>query len=73
VLRHLHDRLDLDRHVEGQRAHSDGAARVTAAGPLSPSLAASLFGIFIIQLLYVTAEHSRQWRQWWKRIRASKT
>jgi hypothetical protein len=35
-------------------------------------LAASLFGIFIIPLLYVTAEHSRQWRAWWKRIRAPK-
>jgi hypothetical protein len=35
-------------------------------------LAASLFGIFIIPLLYVTAEHSRQWRQWLKRIRVSK-
>ncbi len=27
-------------------------------------IAASLFGIFIIPLLYITAEQSRQWRQW---------
>jgi hypothetical protein len=34
-------------------------------------IAASLFGIFIIPLLYITAEQSRQWRQWglWRQWR----
>jgi hypothetical protein len=36
-------------------------------------IAASLFGIFIIPLLYITAEQSRQWRQWgrWRQGRGS--
>ena len=55
---------------------STGAGAITRRAVGAPvfggMLAASLFGIFIIPLLYVTAEHSRQWRQWWKRIRASK-
>jgi hydrophobic/amphiphilic exporter-1 (mainly G- bacteria), HAE1 family len=55
---------------------STGAGAITRRAVGAPvfggMLAASLFGIFIIPLLYVTAEHSRQWRLWWKRIRASK-
>jgi hydrophobic/amphiphilic exporter-1 (mainly G- bacteria), HAE1 family len=55
---------------------STGAGAITRRAVGAPvfggMLAASLFGIFIIPLLYVTAEHSRQWRQWWKRIRVSK-
>jgi HAE1 family hydrophobic/amphiphilic exporter-1 len=55
---------------------STGAGAITRRAVGAPvfggMLAASLFGIFIIPLLYVTAEHSRQWRQWWKRLRASK-
>jgi hydrophobic/amphiphilic exporter-1 (mainly G- bacteria), HAE1 family len=55
---------------------STGAGAITRRAVGAPvfggMLAASLFGIFIIPLLYVTAEHSRQWRQWWKRIGAPK-
>jgi HAE1 family hydrophobic/amphiphilic exporter-1 len=55
---------------------STGAGAITRRAVGAPvfggMLAASLFGIFIIPLLYVTAEHARQWRQWWKRIRVSK-
>jgi hydrophobic/amphiphilic exporter-1 (mainly G- bacteria), HAE1 family len=55
---------------------STGAGAITRRAVGAPvfggMLAASLFGIFIIPLLYVTAEHSRQWRQLWKRARASK-
>jgi hydrophobic/amphiphilic exporter-1 (mainly G- bacteria), HAE1 family len=55
---------------------STGAGAITRRAVGAPvfggMLAASLFGIFIIPLLYVTAEQSRQWRVWWKRIRASK-
>jgi hydrophobic/amphiphilic exporter-1 (mainly G- bacteria), HAE1 family len=55
---------------------STGAGAITRRAVGAPvfggMLAASLFGIFIIPLLYVTAEHTREWRQWWKRVRASK-
>jgi HAE1 family hydrophobic/amphiphilic exporter-1 len=55
---------------------STGAGAITRRAVGAPvfggMLAASLFGIFIIPLLYVTAEQSRQWRAWWKRTRASK-
>jgi HAE1 family hydrophobic/amphiphilic exporter-1 len=55
---------------------STGAGAITRRAVGAPvfggMLAASLFGIFIIPLLYVTAEHSRQWRQWWKSFRVSK-
>jgi HAE1 family hydrophobic/amphiphilic exporter-1 len=55
---------------------STGAGAITRRAVGAPvfggMLAASLFGIFIIPLLYVTAEHSRQWRRWWKRVRAPK-
>jgi HAE1 family hydrophobic/amphiphilic exporter-1 len=55
---------------------STGAGAITRRAVGAPvfggMLAASLFGIFIIPLLYVTAEHARQWRLLWKRIRASK-
>jgi multidrug efflux pump len=46
--------------------------RAVGAPVFGGMLAASLFGIFIIPLLYVTAEHARQWRLLWKRIRASR-
>jgi hydrophobic/amphiphilic exporter-1 (mainly G- bacteria), HAE1 family len=46
--------------------------RAVGAPVFGGMLAASLFGIFIIPLLYATAEHSRQWRQWRKRFRGSK-
>jgi hydrophobic/amphiphilic exporter-1 (mainly G- bacteria), HAE1 family len=55
---------------------STGAGAITRRAVGAPvfggMLAASLFGIFIIPLLYMAAEHSRQWRRWWKRVRASK-
>jgi HAE1 family hydrophobic/amphiphilic exporter-1 len=45
-----------------------GAGAVTRRAVGTPvfggMLAASLFGIFVIPLLYVTAEQARQWRQW---------
>jgi len=45
-----------------------GAGAVTRHAVGTPvfggMIAASLFGIFIIPLLYITAEQSRQWRQW---------
>jgi HAE1 family hydrophobic/amphiphilic exporter-1 len=47
---------------------ASGAGAVTRHAVGTPvfggMIAASLFGIFIIPLLYVTAEQSRQWRQW---------
>ena len=30
-LGHLNDRFDLNRHIEGERAHSDGATRMPTA------------------------------------------
>ena len=54
-------------------AHGAGAATRKAVGTpvFGGMLAASVFGIFIIPLLYVTAEHLRRWRSWslptWKR------
>jgi hydrophobic/amphiphilic exporter-1 (mainly G- bacteria), HAE1 family len=54
-----------------------GAGAVTRRAVGTPvfggMIAASLFGIFIIPLLYVTAEQSRQWRQWglWRLWRRS--
>jgi HAE1 family hydrophobic/amphiphilic exporter-1 len=49
---------------------ASGAGAITRHAVGTPvfggMLAASLFGIFIIPLLYVTAERVRQWRQWWK-------
>jgi hydrophobic/amphiphilic exporter-1 (mainly G- bacteria), HAE1 family len=45
-----------------------GAGAVTRHAVGTPvfggMIAASVFGIFIIPLLYITAEQSRQWRQW---------
>jgi hypothetical protein len=45
-----------------------GAGAVTRRAVGAPvfggMLAASLFGIFVIPLLYVTAEQARQWQQW---------
>jgi HAE1 family hydrophobic/amphiphilic exporter-1 len=56
-------------------AHGAGAATRKAVGipVFGGMLAASIFGIFIIPLLYVTAERLRHWRSWslptWKRRR----
>jgi HAE1 family hydrophobic/amphiphilic exporter-1 len=45
-----------------------GAGAVTRRAVGTPvfggMIAASVFGIFIIPLLYITAEQLRQWRQW---------
>jgi HAE1 family hydrophobic/amphiphilic exporter-1 len=55
-----------------------GAGAVTRHAVGTPvfggMIAASVFGIFIIPLLYITAEQSRQWRQWrqWRRSKKTK-